>query len=440
MTALRTLALLSLIAGFSSSQTSDCSYYSLLDHLNLIASNSALQIVRPAKNWTTATLVQLDMFLLGILDVDEKSQTITNHIWLYTSWTNEFLTWNSSEFCGIKKISVPRSMLWIPDVRINEDVSDTGSIQDSPLVILNSSGWMYTSARQRLTYTCRLDLMMFPFDTQYCNITFSPMSSEEDAIHLGTFNSDKVLSKISEEAMVTMGEWDLKRLIIFDEPTARSTLKYMVIVERKPLLYIINFIMPLFFFLVLDLASFFINEARGEKLSFKVTLLLSISVLLLILQDMLPSTEKNLPMMAMYCVGVFTLVGISVLEAMLITFLIDFDGFCGEKAQSSVSVHEDIQLEVSDLTGIEEEKDLLKSGEPGKLLQCYLPDNRHLLKLILEEVRAVRKEAERRDKDKKRGCCRRLAEITDRVFFVLYLIVSALFLVFMCLSWIQKLI
>lgn len=70
-----------------------------------------------------------------------------------------------------------------------------------------------------------------------------------------------------------------------------------VVVERKPVLYIINFIMPLFFFLVLDLASFFISEARGEKLSFKVTLLLSISVLLLILQDMLPSTEKNLPLM-----------------------------------------------------------------------------------------------------------------------------------------------
>lgn len=61
------------------------------------------------------------------------------------------------------------------------------------------------------------------------------------------------------------------------------------------MLYVIIFIMPLFYFLVLDLASFFISEARGEKLSFKVTILLSISVLLLILKDMLPSTEDKLP-------------------------------------------------------------------------------------------------------------------------------------------------
>lgn len=56
------------------------------------------------------------------------------------------------------------------------------------------------------------------------------------------------------------------------------------------------FIIPLLFFIWLDVASFFISEARGEKLSFKVTVLLSISVLLLILKDMMPSTENHLPM------------------------------------------------------------------------------------------------------------------------------------------------
>lgn len=59
------------------------------------------------------------------------------------------------------------------------------------------------------------------------------------------------------------------------------------------MLYVVIFIVPLFYLLILDLASFFI---RGEKLSFKITVLLSISVLLLILKDMLPSTEDTLPM------------------------------------------------------------------------------------------------------------------------------------------------
>lgn len=78
--------------------------------------------------------------------------------------------------------------------------------------------------------------------------------------------------------------------------------------------------------------------------------------------------------------------------------------------------------------------------EQAKAERSDLPDNRELLKLLLDEVRAARREAERQDEDSKRGGYRRLAEITDRVFFILYLIVSALFLVFMCLAWIQKVI
>lgn len=68
---------------------------------------------------------------------------------------------------------------------------------------------------------------------------------------------------------------------------------FQVTLARKPMLYVVIFIVPLFYLLILDLASFFI---RGDKLSFKITVLLSISVLLLILKDMLPSTEDTLPM------------------------------------------------------------------------------------------------------------------------------------------------
>lgn len=203
--------------------------------------------------------------------------------------------------------------------------------------------------------------------------------------------------------MVTRGEWDLTNIEIIynnvtsDETAAQLTYtvrkhlflfkpvclewliffktNFQITIVRKPLLYVINLIVPLFYLLVLDLASFFISEARGEKLSFKVTVLLSISVLLLILQDMLPSTEDSLPMIgglkhepqirditvqhpiywqhtdctfvpANYCIAIFALVGISVLEAMLVSFLIDLDGNCSKKAQRSADAEVKIELEV----------------------------------------------------------------------------------------------
>ncbi|KAG7238959.1 hypothetical protein INR49_030510 [Caranx melampygus] len=269
MSALRVLAFLALI-GVCSSQTSDCSYWSLLNHLNLTTTNNALKMMRPVKNWTTTTHVKLDMVLFGIIEVNEKSQTLTSHAWYEMKWKNEFLTWNSSDFCDIEMVTIPRSSLWVPDLNIQEDASDSGSIQNSQLLTVIPSGAVFASGRQRLTSTCRMNLFLFPMDIQSCTITFASMSYTGDMMTLEAARSDEILTTMSEQSMVT--------------------------IIRKPLLYVINFIIPLFFFLVLDLASFFISEARGEKLGFKVTILLSISVLLLILRDMLPSTEDDLPM------------------------------------------------------------------------------------------------------------------------------------------------
>lgn len=118
--------------------------------------------------------------------------------------------------------------------------------------------------------------------------------------------------------------------------------------KRRPLLYVINFLLPIAFFLTLDLASFFIADHRGEKLGFKVTVLLAISVLLLILNDILPSMSNKTPLIgrdrtrgpgwrppygqrikalfllaATYCIVIFALMLLSLLETILVTYLMD---------------------------------------------------------------------------------------------------------------------
>lgn len=55
-------------AAVSSSETTDCSYEDLINHLNLTSSND-LAIRRPVKHWTTPTPVFVDMLLYGIVEV-----------------------------------------------------------------------------------------------------------------------------------------------------------------------------------------------------------------------------------------------------------------------------------------------------------------------------------------------------------------------------------
>ncbi|KAL3053212.1 hypothetical protein OYC64_005701 [Pagothenia borchgrevinki] len=434
MSALRTLAFLALFA-VSSSKTSDCSYVGLLTHLNLTTTNDLLATMRPVKDWTTPTLVQLDMLLYGILEVDEKTQTVTTHIWVEMRWTNEYLTWNPNDFCEINMLTVPRSTLWLPDVEILEDASDTSSIHRSSVVNLYPNGSVTGTARERLTSTCQLNLIMFPFDTQECNITFSSLSSDGNAIQLGTVNTDEALTYISEQFMVTKGEWELVKMEIVSFNCSKTTLNkqkliYKVIISRKPMLYVINLIIPLLYFLILDLASFFISEARGEKLGFKVTLLLSISVMLLILKDILPSTEKKLPWIASYCLAIFTIVGLSVLEAMLVGYLYDLDGCCSMTAQSpadaqvDILVKDDNHKEPAGAIEIPE-----KSSLPLDGLNCC-----DLLKLM--KVKAARQEVEEQNKDQRKpGRYRRAAVIIDSVYFALYFLTDLVFLLYMNAEW-----
>ncbi len=53
--------------------------------------------------------------------------------------------------------------------------------------------------------------------------------------------------------------------------------------------------LPILFFLGLDMASFLISDSGGEKLGFQVTVLLAVTVLQLILNEILPATSNRIP-------------------------------------------------------------------------------------------------------------------------------------------------
>ncbi|XP_043955719.1 5-hydroxytryptamine receptor 3A-like [Gambusia affinis] len=421
-----TLTLLALV-GVSCSQASDCSYSALLNHLKLDATNSGLQIERPVKNWNTTTEVQLEIILSSILDLNEKLQTVTIHIYVKTYWTNEHLIWDPSEFCGLNLLTIPVSLIWVPDIAIQEDASDSTNSQDDPLVSVFSNGKVGVVNRLQLTYICKFDLFKFPFDTQTCNITFSSLNYDANLLKLVKSTNDSTLTKLSGLNMLTEGEWKLVSIksISYTSLTQRSTLVYQISLKRKPFLYVVNLILPLLFLLVLDLASFFISE----KLGFQMTILLSVFVLLKILKDILPSTEDSLPLMAVYCVSIFTLVWINLLETMLIGSLKDVACCVGEERQNAevVKVKEqkaDNRNESAGVSGTD------KPEETNSPLD--LPGDRQKLKFIMDRTKPGQKAPETQKNPSNRL---RWVKIFDSVFFILYFTVVVFSQVFLFSLW-----
>ncbi|XP_023805562.1 5-hydroxytryptamine receptor 3A-like [Oryzias latipes] len=306
-----------------------CTYQDILDYLNLTTGNTAFKLTRPVLDHKHATVVKLNIILYAILAVVEKTQTFVPFVWISVKWNNERISWNPDKFCGISQISVPKNLLWKPDLLIYEMIQKDDSPQLQSMTI-SYDGTVSMDENLRVFSTCHMDVHKFPFDTQECNISISSANHCIDEMRIIPISNSTRATQFSHQLIRTQGEWEFLHLTVSSqnfsyEERKWEMLTYAFTMKRRPLLHVINLLLPVLFFLTLDLASFFIADYRGEKLGFKVTVLLAISVLLLILNEILPSMSNKTPLIATYCIVIFALMLVSLLETILVTYLMDKD-------------------------------------------------------------------------------------------------------------------
>lgn len=106
------------------------------------------------------------------------------------------------------------------------------------------------------------------------------------------------------------GEWEFKRMYVNisrkisqrheDERLEYPLITYTLKIKRRPLYYIMLMIIPCVLCTLLVLASFAIPPENGERIGFCSTVMLSISVYLLIMADILPEKSDTLPVLGVY--------------------------------------------------------------------------------------------------------------------------------------------
>ncbi|KAK2915839.1 hypothetical protein Q8A67_000213 [Cirrhinus molitorella] len=137
-----------------------------------------------------------------------------------------------------------------------------------------------------------------------------------------------------------------------------------------------------------------------------MTLLLSISVFLLILNDTLPSTADQIPLIGVYCSAIFILIGISILETILVNLL---------KAKGKRSV--ETTAAVTGPNGSVSDSIRDQNEEPSCTLNCCAP-------------------VQQNQQEKTCLCWTRVARIIDVTFLILYIITIIVFLSVLGKLWI----
>ncbi|XP_005240140.3 5-hydroxytryptamine receptor 3A [Falco peregrinus] len=281
---------------------------------------------RPVQDWRTTTNVAIDLMVYAILSVDEKNQVLTTYIWYRQHWTDEFLRWDPALFDNLTQISLPMESIWVPDILINEFV-DVGKSPHVPYVYVGHHGEVQNLKPIQVMTACSLDIYNFPFDVQNCSLTFTSWLHHIRDINLSLWRQPELV-KFDRSVFMNQGEWELLYVLShFQEFSVKSSdsyaeMKFYVVIRRRPLFYTVSLLLPSIFLMVMDIVGFYLPPNSGERVSFKITLLLGYSVFLIIVSDTLPATAVGTPLIGIYFVVCMALLVISLMETILIVCLV----------------------------------------------------------------------------------------------------------------------
>ncbi|KAM9336930.1 5-hydroxytryptamine receptor 3A-like [Symphorus nematophorus] len=427
----------------------NCSYQDVLNHLNITKNNELYSMTRPVKNYKHPTRVYLEVLLYAILDVVEKEQKFIPYVWTVMRWHNEYISWDPNEFCGIDNVSLPTEVMWEPDLTI-EEMTEKDKAPPSPYLTINDKGDVEVQNDQVLVSTCRMHIYNFPFDIQRCNLSFKSVIHTAKDIRLQASDNSSEATEWSREVMRTQYEWLFLNMTVTTNNASdlfsQDIIVYTITMKRRSLLYIVNFLLPVLFFMCLDLASFMISDNGGEKLSFKVTVLLAVTVLQLILNEILPASSNRIPLIALYCIGIFALMLLSLVETIFVMYLMEKDSAaqnneadedqgqsedCGKQGKANFhNCHEEEPKWnqcacIYDVSTGETPSELLpvaKEGNSSKMMEEY-----QALQKLSDELREMEKTLSlllsSRKEEEKPGYWTRVAKRVNKVFFIFYVTV-----------------
>ncbi|XP_027731163.1 5-hydroxytryptamine receptor 3E-like [Vombatus ursinus] len=267
---------------------------------------------RPVVNYSVPTQVNISFTVSSILDVDEQLQLLTSFLWLDLVWDNAFISWNPEECGGIQRISMMTQNLWLPDIFVIESV-DVDQTPTGLTAYVSNEGRIKYKKPMRVTTICNLDIFRFPFDQQNCTLTFSSFLYTVDDILLGMEKEVWEIVDTSRNLIKTQGE---RELLSINEATP----KMAVAIKRRPGLYVINLLVPSGFLIAIDALSFLLPVESGNRAPFKMTLLLGYTAFLLMMNDLLPAS--GIPLISVYFALCLTLMVTSLLESVLLTYLL----------------------------------------------------------------------------------------------------------------------
>uniref|UniRef100_A0A672Z1Z0 Cholinergic receptor nicotinic alpha 2 subunit n=1 Tax=Sphaeramia orbicularis TaxID=375764 RepID=A0A672Z1Z0_9TELE len=270
---------------------------------------------RPARNITDVVIVKFGLSIAQLIDVDEKNQMMTTNVWLKQEWTDYKLQWSPSDFDNLTSIRVPSELIWVPDIVLYNNADGEFAVTHMTKAQLFHNGRVRWVPPAIYKSSCSIDVTFFPFDQQSCKMKFGSWTYDRAKIDLEPFENTVDLKdywESGEWAIVNaVGTYNTKKYNCCHEIYPDIT--YYFIIRRLPLFYTINLIIPCLLISCLTVLVFYLPSDCGEKITLCISVLLSLTVFLLLITEIIPSTSLVIPLIGEYLLFTMIFVTLSII-------------------------------------------------------------------------------------------------------------------------------
>ncbi|CAD5213039.1 unnamed protein product [Bursaphelenchus okinawaensis] len=289
--------------------------------------------------------VTFSMDLYQLLELNEPQQYILLNAWIIERWHDEFLYWNPLDYGNISEVRLPHHCIWLPDTTLYNSLVMK---DDDTRRLLNAKLTTNTTRKAALIellyptiykFSCLLNLRYFPFDLQVCTMTFSSWTYDQKGIDYLPYSSEIGTSNFIENE----GWYLFKTAIKRDDvkysccPNNYTLLRLTLFLRRKPLFYLVNLIIPTAIITLIAIVGFFTTSSasgmREEKVSLGITTLLSMSILMLMVSDQMPTTSTFIPLIGWFILGMIIVISSGTLASSVV-IAVQKKGRMGERLSS----------------------------------------------------------------------------------------------------------
>ncbi|KAM4605285.1 acetylcholine receptor subunit gamma [Polymixia lowei] len=291
--------------------------------------------VRPMEKSGDITQVHIKMTLTNLISLNEKEEALTTSVWIEMQWCDYRLRWDQPPRSALyghitSQLRVPSKSIWLPDVILENNVDGQFEVALYCNALVSPDGCVYWLPPAIYRSACSITVNYFPFDWQNCTMVFRSETYSANEIELVLKKEDNQTFEwvdIEPQAFTENGEWVIKHRPakkVINSQYTMDDLEYQevvffLIIQRKPLFYIINIIVPCVLFSSLCLLVYFLPaKAGGQKCTMSIATLLGQTVFLFLIAKKVPETSKAVPLIAKYLMFVMSVTTMVVMNCVIV--------------------------------------------------------------------------------------------------------------------------